>query len=76
MGIWRSTGYFILESGISVICSRLHSEAINVAVLMIWIVLGCARCLPAISEYIWLAAPLMVTSRNSLYMLWEFVRLS
>merc|ERR1719229_151403 len=74
-GILRMTGYFKLESCISVTWSRLHCEAAKVAVLMIWMVPGCARWRPAISEYIWLTAPLIVTSRYSLYMLWVSVRL-
>merc|ERR1719188_1539905 len=74
-GIFLMTGNFSLELCISMVASRLHFAAGITAVLMIWIVPGCARWRPAISEYILPTAPLIVTSRYSLYMLCVFVRL-
>merc|ERR1740129_309599 len=74
-GIFVTIGNFSLCLCISSMWSRLHAEAGSCAVLMIWMEPGCARWRPAISAYILPTALLMVTSRNSLYMLWVLVRL-
>merc|ERR1740120_380881 len=73
-GAFRITGNLSFELCISFTWSRLQSAALSTAVLMIWMLPACARCLPAISAYICPTAPLMVTSRYSLYMLCVFVR--
>merc|ERR1719148_104994 len=75
IGIFLTMGNFSLLLCISITWSRLHSEGLMIAVLMIWIVPGSARWRPAISWYIWPTAPFSVTSRYSLYMLCVFVRL-
>lgn len=67
-------GNLILLSWNCVTLSRLQSLAAMVAVLMMWIYGARTRCLEAISVYICSTAPLSVTSRNSLYMLWVPVR--
>ena len=45
------------------------SPGATVEVLMIWMDLGSAECLPLISMYIWETAPQRVVSLYSLYML-------